>query len=146
MRGINDLLKTGIYSIRANLGDRWEKTTADILADAFCVRPGDYLFPWITYDKITGDKNEGFKYVFKVSSGPYYSDEDTEFPIKIILEKIGWEYKNALSEDSALDLFGSKLLWNMIGFKSAGRGKAITHQNIEEDKLLISKLDNLNNN
>ena len=65
-RGINDLLKTGIYSIRANLRDRWEKTTADVLADAFCIRPGDYLFPWITYDKITGDKNEGFKYVFKV--------------------------------------------------------------------------------
>ena len=145
-KGVNDLLKTGMYSIKANLGDRWEKTTADILADAFCIRPGDYLFPWITKDNTTGDPNEGFKYVFKVSGGPYYSKEDTEFPIKIILEKTGWEYKNALSEDSALDLFGSKLLWNMIGFKSAGRGKANTHQTVEEDNLLISKLDNLNNN
>lgn len=145
-RGVNDLLTTGIYSIRAKLGEKWLKTTADILADAFCIKPGDYLFPWITYDKITGDKNEGFKYVFKVSSGPYYSNEDTEFPIKIILEKTGWEYKNALSEDSALDLFGDKLLWNMIGFKSAGRGKANTHQTIEEDNLLISKLNELNDN
>ena len=34
----------------------------------------------------------------------------------------------------------------MIGFKSAGRGKANTHQTIEEDNLLISKLDKLNNN
>ena len=145
-KGVNDLLKTGMYSIRANLGERWEKTTADILADAFCIRPGDYLFPWITKDNTTGDPNEGFKYVFKVSGGPYYSKEDTEFPIKIILEQTGWEYKNALSEGSALDLFGSKLLWNMIGFKSAGRGKANTHQTVEEDNLLISKLNKLNNN
>ena len=145
-KGVNDLLKTGMYSIKAKLGDKWEKTTADILADALCIRPGDYLFPWITFDRITGDQNEGFKYVFKVSSGPYYSKEDTEFPIKIILEKTGWEYNKALSEDSALDLFGNKLLWNMIGFKSAGRGKANTHQTIEEDNLLISMMDKLNNN
>jgi len=142
---IKNLLETGVYSIRATLKEKWEKSTADILADAFCVREGDYIFPWIIKDDIKKTPNEGFKYVFKVKSGPYYSNNDIEFPIKILLKKIGWEYETALNEDKALDLFGHKLLWNMIGFKSAGRGKAITHQTLEEDKLLINKLNKLNN-
>ena len=64
--GVKELLETGMYSLRGTLRDMWEKTTADILADAFCLRQGDYLFPWITHDKDSGDRNEGFKYVFKI--------------------------------------------------------------------------------
>ena len=141
-KGIEKLISSGQYSIKANLKDLWIKTAADIFSDALCMRRGDYLFPWIIHDKETGDPNEGFNYIFKIKDGPYFEKGD-DAPVKIILEDKGWRYKYPLTEDKALDLFSDKILWNMIGFKSAGRGKAITHQNLEEDNLLIQKLENI---
>ena len=140
--GIKDLINSGLCSIKANLGNHWYKTAADCFADSLCVRKGDLIFLWIIADPNTGDSNEGFQYIFTVKDGPFLMKGDPA-PIKIQLNDNGWKYKIHLPEEDALDLFSKKLLWNMIGFKSAKRGKAITHQTLEEDNLLMQKLENI---
>ncbi|MGV8016882.1 MAG: hypothetical protein AB2L26_01690 [Ignavibacteria bacterium] len=114
-----------------------EKTVADILSDAFCTRIGDYVFPWITKGRKT--PNIGFKFYFKVTGAPIFVEKDN-FPIKIPISTDYFEASSAISEIEALDLFRKDILWNAIGKKSLGRGKSITHQTPQEDKLLIRLL------
>ncbi|MEM3245786.1 MAG: hypothetical protein QXN16_03395 [Candidatus Micrarchaeaceae archaeon] len=139
---LQKVISEGCISTRGKLEDYKVKTIADLFADALTTRVGDLVFPWIIGSKSSA--NIGFKYVFKVADRPYFVNGD-EYPIKIPLKETGEEYEIPLSEAEALDLWGGKLLWNIIGKKSLGRGRSLSHQTKMEDNLLIEKLKKKNN-
>ena len=138
---VTDVIQTGFISTRGDLNVIWEKTTADIFSDMLATREGDLVFPWI----ITGGgkPNLGFKYVFYVDGPPIFVKGE-EYPVKVPLKREGLEFRNPLSEVAALDLWGSKLLWNAIGKKSLGRGRSLTHQMPMEDDRLMDLLASIN--
>jgi hypothetical protein len=139
---LNRLIQDGCISIKGKLKDHIVKTVADLFADALATRPGDLVFPWIISSK--NSPNLGFKYIFKVADRPYFVSGD-EYPIKIPLEEAGEEYAIPLSEAEALDLWDKRLLWNIIGKKSLGRGRGLSHQTKMEDSKLIEMLERKNN-
>lgn len=132
----------GCISTRGNLKEYVVKTVADLFADSLTTRAGDLIFPWIIGSK--NSANLGFKYVFKVADKPYFVRGD-EYPIKIPLKEVGEEYDIPLSEAEALDLWDGKPLWNIIGKKSLGRGRSLSHQTKMEDNKLIEMLKRKNN-
>ena len=134
---LEDIFENGCISIGANLGIRYIKTTADLFSDALTVRKGDWFFPWIT------GNGAGFQYAFKASDTAFFAKGDP-YPIKIPLEPNGIKF-DFLPESKAVDLWRKKLLWNLIGKKSLGRGKGITHQTHMEDEALLSLLKNESN-
>jgi hypothetical protein len=136
------VINEGCISIRGTLKDHIVKTIADLFADALTTRVGDLVFPWIIGSK--NSENLGFKYIFKVADKPYFVRGD-EYPIKIPLEEIGEGYGMPLSEEEALDLWDGKPLWNIIGKKSLGRGRSLSHQTKMEDNKLIDMLKRKNN-
>ena len=140
---IQKVITEGCISTRGNLKDYKVKTIADLFADALTTRVGDLVFPWIIGSK--NKPNIGFKYVFKVADKPYFVHGD-DYPIKIPLQVEGQEYATPLSEAEALELWDGKLLWNIIGKKSLGRGRSLSHQTKMEDSRLIEMLKNKNNN
>jgi hypothetical protein len=111
---------------------------ADILADALCIRKGDPVFPWVVKSKQTG-----FSYQFKASDSAYLVSE-TGYHIGIPVEPVYQQRQSHLTEGKALDFFpnspGDGILWNAIGKKSLRRGRAITHQTPNEDKLILGML------
>lgn len=136
--------KEGFISIKAKLPEKKIiNVISSMFADVLAVRKGDLIFPWITKSKRKA--NIGFKYVFKVAGPPILVEGD-EYPIKIPLQKHGWEFQMPLSEMEALDLWRRKLLWNAIGKKSLRWGKSFTHQLPMEDELMLELLNKKNNN
>ncbi|MDD3803607.1 MAG: hypothetical protein PHW02_04355 [bacterium] len=138
-KSLLEIQKTGHISIYAKLGKRSTKTIADIFSDLLAIRKGDLIFLWIVKHRDCCDGEVGFKYVFRVKNKPFFLEGEKQ-PFVIPLEKKYSEHKNWLSEAVALDLFEKKILWNAIGKKSLGRGRAITHQTPFEDKLLLNKM------
>ena len=137
---IENVIKTGYISTKGDLGKLPIKTISDLFADVLAMRKDDLVFPWV----IKGDDNSniGFRYMMRVSGQPIYVKGE-EYPIKVPIKDI-YEFQNALPETMALNLFGSKLLWNAIGKKSLGRGRSITHQTLFEDKLLLYLMKKFN--
>lgn len=135
---VTNMMENGCISTRGDLKKKWIKTTSDIFSDVLAVRNSDLVFPWITKSKKT--ENLGFKYVFKVAGPPFFAQGE-EYPVCVPLERDGLEYENPLSEAEALDLWNRKLLWNVIGKKSLGRGRSLTHQTPMEDKRMIELLN-----
>lgn len=141
---IEHVKKEGFISIKAKLPEKKIiNVISSMFADVLAVRKGDLIFPWITKSKRKA--NIGFKYVFKVAGPPILVEGD-EYPIKIPLQKHGWEFQIPLSEMEALDLWRRKLLWNAIGKKSLRWGKSFTHQLPMEDELMLELLNRKNNN
>lgn len=137
------MIREGCILIKAKLGKYKLKTIADIFSDVLATRKGDFVFPWITKeDNIPG---EGFKYVFRIAGPPVFLPHDP-FPVRVPLETMGTEYPNSVSESEALDLWRRKLLWNAIGKKSLGRGRALTHQTPWENMVLLGLLQGKNSN
>lgn len=136
-----DVIKEGSLSTRGDLKFYMVKTISDIFADVLATRKGDLIFPWIIKD--ASGKNIGFKYVFKVAGPPIFIKGEN-YPVKIPLENEGLEYETPLSEAEALDLWDLKLLWNVIGKKSLGRGRSLSHQTPMEDKRMLELLDKKN--
>jgi len=135
------MISEGCILIRAELRSSKLKTIADIFSDVLATRRGDLVFPWIISEGNT--PGEGFKYVFKVAGSPIFVPHN-QFPVRIPLEKKGTEYPNPISENEALDLWRKKLLWNAIGKKSLGRGRALTHQTPWENEVLLNLLEERN--
>ena len=136
-----DMIHSGYISVRGDLKKLMIKTIADILADVLATREGDPVFPWIVQGP-TGE-NLGFKYEFEVEGPPVFV-EGEEYPVKVPLRPRGLEYSNALTENKAVDLWHRRLLWNIIGKKSLGRGRSITHQLPMEDKRMKTMLEQMN--
>jgi len=143
---VSNVIKSGYISTRGDIGvdgakkrPLIEKTIADIFSDMLAARKGDPIFPWIVKGKTT--PNVGFKFEFQVSGKPIFIQGD-HYPVKLPLEEEYLEYSSAVTEEEALDLFETKLLWNAIGKKSLGRGRSLTHQTPQEDITLRSKLGN----
>lgn len=118
------------------------KTISDLFADALLVRDGDLIFTWMIDS--TSSAGQGFDRYF-IANGDVMFDPSSTYPIKVGI-KDGYKFDNALSEEQALDLFGTHLLWNAIGKKSLGRGRSLSHQTIDEDKYLLDLLKNINKN
>lgn len=137
---LENIFEDGCISVRANLGKQYYKTIADIFSDILTLREDDYIFPWIT----STSQGAGFQYIFKVKGPPVYIYDDP-YPIKVPLKKDGFKY-DFLPESKAVNLWRKKLLWNIIGKKSLGRGKGITHQTQFEDEELIKMMENNSSN
>lgn len=114
---------------------------ADILADALSIRKGDLVFPWVVKSKQTG-----FAYQFKASDSAHLVNEPG-YHIGIPVESVYQHVQTHLPEGTALDFFPDKpsagILWNAIGKKSLRRGRAITHQTPQEDRLMLRMLGSL---
>jgi len=137
------MIREGCILIRAELGSYKLKTIADIFSDVLSTRKNDLVFPWITREGNT--PGEGFKYVFRIAGPPVFVLHDS-FPVKIPLEEKGEKYLTPVPESEALDLWRKRLLWNAIGKKSLGRGRALTHQTPWENEVLLSLLNEKNPN
>jgi len=135
---VMEIFETGVVQIKAHLGKHCFKSAADMFADVLAVRPGDPIYPWIT--GLKAGHLHSFKYKFIASGKPWLNKGDP-FPIKIPIRSTYYEANNPLTEAAALDLFLPPLLWNAIGKKSLGRGRAFSHQTKEEDNKLDKLLD-----
>jgi hypothetical protein len=138
---IKDVIKEGYISTRGKLKKKITEVIASMFADVLAVRKGDIVFPWIVSDEKSG--NLGFKYIFYVSGPPIFV-KGNKYPIKIPLKKYGYEFRIPLSEAEALNLWRKKLLWNIIGKKSLGKGKSFMHQLPMEDELMLDLLKSKN--
>ena len=138
---VAEIISTGYISGKCIVGEHQVKTMADIMSSFLCIKEGDYIFPWIIHN---GDvRGVGFKYIFICAGNPIYVQGEL-YPFKIPVKQEFYIYAIPLSENEALDLFRSQLLWNAIGKKSLGRPRSITSQTPDEDELLISLLNRKN--
>jgi len=135
------MIRDGFISTRGNLKRLMIKTTSDIFSDVLATREDDLIFPWIIRSRVS--ENIGFKYVFSVAGPPVFVKGD-QYPVKVPLQSEGLEFDVPLSEAEALDLWKTKLLWNIIGKKSLGRGRSLTHQMPMEDERLLELLNSKN--
>ncbi|MDD3803606.1 MAG: hypothetical protein PHW02_04350 [bacterium] len=135
----SEILREGCVSVKANLGKYAHKTIADVFSDCLATRINDPIFPWFVKDSTGPNDILGFKYELTVAEKPIYVKNDP-LPLKIPIKTTIIEYPNMVSEDIALNLFCGDLLWNAIGKKSLGRGRALTHQTPFEDQILRNYL------
>jgi len=139
---LQNLIKQGCLSTRGNIGIYLEKTVADLFSSVLAMRPGNYVFPWeVSLNR--NKKGRGFFGIFKVAKKKTYFVKGDDFPIRTDLELLEC-YPNPVSEDIALDLFRTDLLWNAIGKKSLGRGRSVTHQTISEDQIMSQLIQQAN--
>lgn len=135
------MIRDGFISTRGKLGVHKVKTIADIFSDALSTREGDVVFPWIIKSEIS--ENLGFKCLFRVDGPPIFVKGE-EYPVKVPIQSEGLEFDTPLSEAEAVDLWETKLLWNVIGKKSLRRGRSLNHQMPMEDERMLELLNSKN--
>lgn len=145
LTSIEGLTRFGFIGTNGESEDRWVKTIADLFSDVLAMREGDLVFPWIIAGKNPKTPNVGFQYIFKIKGKPIYVPGDSH-PIKVEVFDEYKKYEFPLSEPEAVELWTRKLLWNVIGKKSLGRGRSLNHQMPMEDTQMISLLESKNNN
>jgi hypothetical protein len=141
-RSLDEMIEKGAVLVKVPYADcRPSQKWADILADALCIRSGDYIFPWLVKSKQTG-----FSYQFRAADSAFLVEEPG-YPVAVPVESSYRKRSARLHEGNALDFFpdspGVGILWNAIGKKSLRRGRAITHQTPGEDNLMLRKLGEL---
>lgn len=118
---------------------QWFKTITDILADAFQLQLGDYVFFW---QKKENNKNTYIKGLYKIGSNVFY--EDNLFKIKI---KEVYHFDTPITEYDILnDPYNKFNLWNIIGKKIAGKSRASSPLTDYEIEFLTQKLIDKNPN
>lgn len=135
-----ELRKSGVIRVRARLGNDDSTRNglihqlADMCADLLSTRRGDSVFPWKTGEK----GGPSFSMRCTISGSPVFVP-GSDAPFLVPLEEDATSFAGC-DEATALDLTGSRLLWNAIGKKSLGRGRGITHQVPWEDSQLNALL------
>lgn len=135
IKNLNDnmCIEIKIPKPNADPNKKWFKTITDILADAFQLQLGDYVFFWQLKENNPDTYIRG---IYRVISNPFY--EDNLFKLKI---EEAYHFENPITEYDILnDPYNKFNLWNIIGKKIAGKPRASSPLTDYEIEFLTQKL------
>lgn len=140
MQNLNNNLEIKANLPKLTSNKIWFKSLTSLIADMFQTQIGDYAFFWET----KGNNSDSYIWgVYRIISNPFF---DTTEPncIKLKVEP-AYSFSNPITEYDILnDPYNKVDLWNIIGKKIKGIGRASTQLLHYETEYLIQKLIGVN--